>query len=331
MGIQAEMADRALELLALPGDSRMRLILDLGCGSGLSGSVISKAGHYWVGVDISQNMLSKMNSVWMLAYHSAILDVASERLQEQCENKAIFDEVSNDEMEMESDDGGFNDYSGDCYNNDDSDDGDEDEIYEGLDSPISEAKGNYREKCMNLLLGDMGEGTPFRPGTFDGCISISALQWLCHSNRSQENPKARLIRLFSTLFSCLSRGARAVFQFYPETSSQIDLILACAMKAGFTGGLVVDNPNSSRAKKYFLCLMTGPLSELPRGLENDARVQEESQIGVDKRTRKRGRKEELKNIKDKAWIMKKKESARKRGEKVKADSKYTARRRRIRF
>ena len=66
MSVQTEMADRALELLALPGDSKMRLILDLGCGSGLSGSVISKAGHYWVGVDISQSMLSRIDGVWIL-------------------------------------------------------------------------------------------------------------------------------------------------------------------------------------------------------------------------------------------------------------------------
>jgi len=32
--------------------------------------------------------------------------------------------------------------------------------------------------------------------------------------------------------------------------SQLELITAQAMKAGFTGGLVVDYPNSSKAKKY---------------------------------------------------------------------------------
>lgn len=55
--IQQDMAERALELLALPTDSRPRFILDLGCGSGLSGAVLSASGHYWVGVDISESML----------------------------------------------------------------------------------------------------------------------------------------------------------------------------------------------------------------------------------------------------------------------------------
>ncbi len=48
---------RALELLSLPDDGRPRLLLDVGCGSGLSGEALSDAGHAWVGVDISASML----------------------------------------------------------------------------------------------------------------------------------------------------------------------------------------------------------------------------------------------------------------------------------
>lgn len=48
---------RALELLALPPDGAPRLLLDIGCGSGLSGEALSSAGHAWVGLDISPAML----------------------------------------------------------------------------------------------------------------------------------------------------------------------------------------------------------------------------------------------------------------------------------
>jgi len=34
------------------------LILDIGCGSGLSGEAIEEAGHVWVGCDISRDMLA---------------------------------------------------------------------------------------------------------------------------------------------------------------------------------------------------------------------------------------------------------------------------------
>ena len=55
--IQATMSIRALELLCLPEDESC-LLLDLGCGSGLSGEIISEAGHEWIGLDISPSMLS---------------------------------------------------------------------------------------------------------------------------------------------------------------------------------------------------------------------------------------------------------------------------------
>jgi 18S rRNA (guanine1575-N7)-methyltransferase len=48
------MTHRALELLGL---SEPSLVLDIGCGSGLSGEILSEDGHTWVGMDISPSML----------------------------------------------------------------------------------------------------------------------------------------------------------------------------------------------------------------------------------------------------------------------------------
>lgn len=305
------MAERALELLALPQGGSAKLILDLGCGSGLSGSVLSRAGHLWMGMDISTDMLSTPPPACLVM---TAVDVASQRLADLGE--ADTSEPSS--METDEQEG-----AGATTYDDDDDTGDDDE--EECDQSDEEENP---DSCVDLFLQDMGNGVCFRPGSFDGCISISALQWLCHANRSWERPRARLMRLFNTLFGCLARGARAVFQFYPETSSQIDLILGCAMKAGFTGGLVVDYPNSTRAKKYYLCLMTGPSADLPPALEGDG--EEEQMVGVDRRAKSRpGARGTSRRTKQ--WVLNKKELARKRGEAVKADSKYTARKRRIKF
>jgi 18S rRNA (guanine1575-N7)-methyltransferase len=40
------------------------------------------------------------------------------------------------------------------------------------------------------------------------------------------------------------------------------MITNAAMKNGFTGGLIVDYPNSKKAKKYYLFLMAGYSEEL---------------------------------------------------------------------
>ena len=56
--IQNDMSERAIELLALPDDQPC-FVLDIGCGSGLSGECLDEQGHYWIGIDISISMLSK--------------------------------------------------------------------------------------------------------------------------------------------------------------------------------------------------------------------------------------------------------------------------------
>nr|XP_023511221.1 probable 18S rRNA (guanine-N(7))-methyltransferase isoform X2 [Equus caballus] len=242
--VQTKMARRALELLYLPED-RPCYLLDIGCGSGLSGDYLSYEGHYWVGIDISP----------------AMLDAALDR-------------------EIEGD----------------------------------------------LLLGDMGQGLPFKPGSFDGCISISAVQWLCNANKTSDIPAKRLYCFFSSLYSVLVlrlnrkfsglrlpdemqktlmsksetdcnssvhyaefflvRGSRAVLQLYPENSEQLELITTQATRAGFTGGVVVDYPNSTKAKKFYLCLFSGPSTFVPKGLNGNV---EEEEAGESRFTSGRGK------------------------------------------
>lgn len=60
-----------------------------------------------------------------------------------------------------------------------------------------------REVEGDMLLGDMGAGVPFRPGMFDGAISISAVQWLCYADSATHRPAKRLYKLFMTLFASL--------------------------------------------------------------------------------------------------------------------------------
>jgi len=54
--VQQQLSERAIELLALPDDTPC-MILDVGCGSGLSGECLTDLGHTWIGLDISKDML----------------------------------------------------------------------------------------------------------------------------------------------------------------------------------------------------------------------------------------------------------------------------------
>lgn len=52
------MTYRALELLNLPPD-QPAFLLDVGCGSGLSGEILDEEGYVWAGVDIAPSMLGE--------------------------------------------------------------------------------------------------------------------------------------------------------------------------------------------------------------------------------------------------------------------------------
>ena len=60
IGVQREITERAIELLRLD-DSKPSFLLDVGCGSGLSGKVLEEHGHIWVGCDVSRDMLEVAN------------------------------------------------------------------------------------------------------------------------------------------------------------------------------------------------------------------------------------------------------------------------------
>ncbi|AET37855.1 18S rRNA (guanine1575-N7)-methyltransferase Ecym_2102 [Eremothecium cymbalariae DBVPG len=237
--IQAKMTLRALELLNLQGTS---YVLDVGCGSGLSGEILSEEGHIWCGMDISPSML---------------------------------------------------------------------------------ATALTRETEGDLMLQDIGQGVPFRAGTFDAAISISALQWLCNADTSYNDPKRRLMRFFNTLFAALKKGGKFVAQFYPKNDEQVEQIVQSAKVAGFGGGVVIDDAESKKNRKYYLVLSSGSSRDEKQvnleGVKMDAELLHH----------KTARKNKLESRKD--YILRKKDLMKKRGRKVAKDSKFTGRKRRTRF
>lgn len=142
--------------------------------------------------------------------------------------------------------------------------------------------------------------------------SISVIQWLFNAETSHptSSPPHRLMRFFTTLHSALRNPSRAVLQFYPTSDDQIQLVTSIAQKAGFGGGIVVDFPNSKKARKVFLCLFVGGggAQQVPKGLEGDE-VDGESRARYERRREKVSKRDKngrRKSIKAKDWILKKK-------------------------
>lgn len=246
------MTRRALELLDLKSPS---FILDIGCGSGLSGEILSAVDpsdggpHVWVGMDVSPSML----------------DIALQR-----------------------------DVEGD------------------------------------LMLADIGQGVPFRAGTFDAAISISAIQWLCSAESSETSPTGRLNRFFNGLYASLRRGGRAVCQFYPKNDTQRHMITQAAVKAGFGAGILEDDPGTKNVKLY-LVLTVGNNDNEGGNTDITGVVDGMDNVDVlDARKRLKANNAQVKKG-SKAWIVKKKEQMERKGKIVKATSKYTGRKRRVQF
>ena len=246
------MTHRAWELVDLKEPS---FILDVGCGSGLSGEILSGTEevdggpHTWIGMDISSSMLAQ----------------------------ALDRDVEGD-----------------------------------------------------MLLSDIGQGVPFRPGTFDAAISISAIQWLCNaeSTSDEDSPDRRLKRFFDGLYASLRRGGKAVCQFYPKNTVQRSMISNAAIKAGFGAGILEDDPETKNVKLYLVLTVgggdiTGTVDRMENVDIHDARKKQQQQ---------QKRSIASANVKgSKAWIMKKKGQHEARGKVVKATSKYTGRKRRDAF
>lgn len=265
--IQRDMTLRALELLNLPKEdgeggaaaglgtrlNRSALLLDIGCGSGLSGDVLTEQGHAWFGVDISADMLQLAKADELNFYD---MGEAQRQAAAAAETTALTSSGgSNIRMDTSHVKWGLISSEEDAEEDGErSDDDDGDDAEDGTDGPVP---GPH---MVEILRNDIGAGLPFRPGTFDGCISISVLQWLCHSTKKGEVPQRRLLALFQSLYNALRRGAKAVFQFYPSDPHQVHMITHAAMKCGFNGGVVLDFPNSARAKKYYLVLQAGQVA-----------------------------------------------------------------------
>ena len=348
--IQTKLTDRALELLSLPPEEPC-LLLDIGCGSGLSSARLDEMGHTWIGTDISEDMLriTKQRE----------LDYANDSDDDSDDIDAAADDDSG-----ASSSNGTDDASAASSDDAHAPDGAKNKKKKSVTFEGAHVRGSTEPQHFSeVVLNDMGDGIPFRPGCFDGAVSISVLQWLCNAERKGQVPQRRLKVFFQSLYNSLRRGARAALQFYPENTDQLDMISTAAMRCGFGGGVVVDYPHSAKARKTYLVIYAGLATEgykppLPLGVEHAPAVDEDDDDDDDEfeaprqkvkvvrnasrhsknheHASKKKRNEDgsfRPNVGTKEWVLMKKAERRSRAgaESVTDDTRYTMRKRRPRF
>ena len=306
------MTRRALELLDLPGPS---FILDVGCGSGLSGEILTRSGTV---------VRRRRRKNELDAASGADNKRGNNNNNEEGEEKEEEDDDDDSEDDEEYDDGSDDDSAT-------SEIGNGPHVWVGMDiSPSMLDVALQRDVEGDLLLADMGQGVPFRAGSFDAAISISAVQWLCNAESSDTSPQGRLTRFFNGLYASLRRGGRAVCQFYPKNDTQRAMITQAAVRAGFGAGILEDDPGTKNMKVYLVLTVGGSATGAANDITGVVSNMDDVDILDDRARGQNTRKKAIKKG-SKAWITKKKEQMERKGKIVKASSKYTGRKRRVAF
>ena len=130
VNVQREITLRAIELLLLPTSSssttttttsdqqqqqlllqqtntRSCFILDVGCGSGLSGQVLEEQGHVWVGCDVSRDMLQVAKERMDDSMEETTHNKKDKKMEEdEDEDKNSDEEDSQDDDDDDDDDDG---------------------------------------------------------------------------------------------------------------------------------------------------------------------------------------------------------------------------------
>jgi 18S rRNA (guanine1575-N7)-methyltransferase len=250
--IQTQMTHRAIELLALPA-GEPKLLLDVGCGSGLSGEVLTEMGHVWIGFDISQAMLCTIRSALSALCALCALRSLRSALSALCALCALRS-LRSARSALCALRSALSALSALCAL-----------LVDEYSASTSESTGR---RCSSRHGRWMSLSTRHVRWCDQHLSTAMAMQHRQEASQSCQAlahilPNALpMSRAWRTVRShthtrALTRMCSAVFQFYPQDEHQVKLITDAAIRCGFSGGVVVDFPNSTKAKKFFLCLFAG--------------------------------------------------------------------------
>lgn len=153
----------------------------------MSGAVLTKHGHAWIGCDISSDMLALAQGT---ATSPSTLPDSQLALQPKQQRLKLDPAAQPRNTLSLASRTGHNSLN-----------------HKPVKRP---GRANAAAGRGLVVQSDMGQGMPLRGNSIDGAISISAVQWLCHASE----PRKTLRCLFKSLHSCLKPERKAVMQVY---------------------------------------------------------------------------------------------------------------------
>jgi 18S rRNA (guanine1575-N7)-methyltransferase len=108
-----------------------------------------------------------------------------------------------------------------------------------------------KKKKLKVKFGDMRK-VPYADASFDGLVSISALQWV--TSRQNFEGKADLRNTAAEFFRVLKKGGKALIQFYPKSEEEMMLCGKEFKAADFRVTIQIDNENNARKRRIYLLL-----------------------------------------------------------------------------
>ncbi len=120
----------------------------------------------------------------------------------------------------------------------------------GIDISLDMINQCEKSSDLHLILSDM-RYSPFRSETFNYIISISAFNFASTGAQSKNQMKILIQKALEALEKNLTNNGRAGIEFYPNKTEEIFFVNGLK-KLNFIGGLLIEQPNSKREKKFLI-------------------------------------------------------------------------------
>lgn len=128
----------------------------------------------------------------------------------------------------------------------------------GIDISKEMAKIAYQKGYIGII-SDMRR-IGLRDETFDGVVSISALNFISENCRTKNEIKRNYKAVAKELYRVLKPSGRAVLEYYPESKIEEEISMNVFVEAGFKGELI-RNSYRKRLGQRFLNLVKSEAPE----------------------------------------------------------------------